>query len=276
MARSSGGAARSAPGRLASAIIVSVFDRYVALGDSHTEGLNDGDDHVGYRGWADRLAERLAGLNPELRYANLAVRGRLTRQVRGEQLGPALALQPDLVTVLAGMNDVLRPRFDADAVAGDLDAMFKALTASGARVLTGTIPDISGFRAAGRPLARRIVELNMRIRAAATRHGVTVFDAFAYPVLTDPRLRSVDGLHPSPEGHARIAAAIAQSLGVPDADDGWTTLLPPLPPATFARRVHASVQWTCAFLVPWMGRRALGRSSGDGRDPKRPNLERVL
>jgi lysophospholipase L1-like esterase len=253
-----------------------VFDRYVALGDSHTEGLSDGDNQSGYRGWADRLAEHIAALNPELRYANLAVRGRLARQIRAEQLGPALALQPDLVTVLAGMNDALRPRFDADVVAADLDAIFQALTASGARVLTGTIPDISGVRAAGRPLARRIAHLNARIRSTAARHGVTVFDAVAYPVLTDPRLRSVDGLHPSSEGHARIAAAVAQSLGLPDADDSWLTPLSPLQPAPFARRTHARAQWTYEFLVPWLGRRALGRSSGDGRCPKRPTLERVL
>ena len=76
--------------------------RYVALGDSQTEGLGDGDDTVGLRGFADRLAEHLAAVNPGLRYANLAVRGRVADQVRAEQLGPALALHPALAAVVAG------------------------------------------------------------------------------------------------------------------------------------------------------------------------------
>src|SRR5262245_61561497 len=107
--------------------------RYVALGDSQTEGLGDGDDSTGLRGWADRLAERLAAGNPGFQYANLAVRGRLAGQVHAEQLAPALALRPDLATVVAGVNDLLRRRFDADEVGGHLEAMFAALTAQGAR-----------------------------------------------------------------------------------------------------------------------------------------------
>ncbi|MFC7641632.1 SGNH/GDSL hydrolase family protein [Streptosporangium lutulentum] len=93
------------------------FTRYVALGDSQTEGLGDGDDIRGYRGWADRLAEHLAEADPDLLYANLAVRGRLAAQVHAEQLGPALRLRPDLVTVMAGMNDLVRPGFDATEIA---------------------------------------------------------------------------------------------------------------------------------------------------------------
>ena len=56
---------------------------YVAIGDSFTEGLNDpypGEDDR-FRGWADRLAEHLAVHSPGLRYANLAVRGKLVRQI---------------------------------------------------------------------------------------------------------------------------------------------------------------------------------------------------
>src|SRR3954447_8736645 len=118
------------------------YKRYVALGDSQTEGLGDGDDTVGLRGFADRLAEHLAAVNPGLRYANLAVRGRTAGQVRTEQLGPALDLRPDLATVVAGVNDLLRPRVDVAEVAGQLEEMFAALTAAGAQVATLTIPDV--------------------------------------------------------------------------------------------------------------------------------------
>lgn len=105
--------------------------RFVALGDSHTEGVGDGDDVTGLRGWADRLAEHLARHSPQLRYANLAVRGRLAGQVHAEQLPTALALRPDFATVVAGVNDMLRPRFDPDEVAAHLEAMFAALTGQG-------------------------------------------------------------------------------------------------------------------------------------------------
>ena len=119
-----------------------VYERFVALGDSTTEGLEDPyPDGRGYRGWADRLAERLAADNPGVAYANLAVRGRKVPQIREEQLEPALALEPDLASILGGINDVLRRRLDLDRVVGDLDAMAAALSAQGATVLTFTFPD---------------------------------------------------------------------------------------------------------------------------------------
>ncbi|MFD0366862.1 SGNH/GDSL hydrolase family protein [Streptomyces sp. NPDC127114] len=254
-----------------------MYLRYVALGDSQTEGVGDGDDTRGLRGWADRLAELAARSNPELRYANLAVRGRLAGQVRAEQLAPALALQPDLATVVAGVNDLLRPRFDADEVAGHLEAMFAALGAQGARVATLTFPDLTRLIPAARPVAPRISALNDRIREAAGRHGVTVLETAHHPVVTDPRLWSRDRLHAAPPGHARIAAAFAETLGLPGSDDSWARPLPPpgtRPPGGL-RAAGAELAWAAAFLGPWLGRRLLGRSSGDGRAAKRPLLTPV-
>ncbi|MCX5149527.1 SGNH/GDSL hydrolase family protein [Streptomyces sp. NBC_00320] len=244
--------------------------RYVALGDSQTEGVGDGDDMTGLRGLADRLAEHLALHGPGLRYANLAVRGRLAGQVRAEQLAPALALRPDLATVVAGVNDILRPRFDADEVAGHLEAMFGALTAQGARVATVTFPDLARITPLARPLTPRVSALNDRIRAAAGRHGVVVVETGHHPVVTDPRLWSADRLHASPLGHQRIAASLAHALGLPGSDDSWTH---PLPPAAAAPpAVLAELRWAAAFLGPWLGRRLRGRSSGDARTAKRPDL----
>src|SRR5260370_816984 len=106
------------------------YARYVALGDSRTGGWGEGAEGGGYGGWPDRLAEQLAAVNPDLRYANLAVRGRLAAQVRAGQLGPALELRPDLATVMAGMNDLIRPGFNAAVVTGHLEEMLTALTAA--------------------------------------------------------------------------------------------------------------------------------------------------
>lgn len=248
------------------------YERYVALGDSQTEGMGDGDDLVGLRGFADRLAEHLAVSGPGLRYANLAVRGRLATQVRAEQLEPALALRPDVASVMAGVNDLLRPGFDAARVAGELEAMFAALTAAGARVVTLTVPDIGRIAPLARPLAPRVTALNARIREAAGRHGVAVAETGLAGAATDPRMWGTDRLHASPLGHERIAAALAHALELPGSSDAWTRPLPPLAAPSAARRAAAELRWAGAFLGPWLGRRLRGRSSGDGRAAKRPLL----
>ncbi|MGW7433334.1 SGNH/GDSL hydrolase family protein [Streptomyces sp. NPDC054861] len=250
------------------------FSRYVALGDSQTEGVGDGDDLTGLRGWADRLAEHLARHNPALLYANLAVRGRLAGQVRAEQLDAALALRPDLATVVAGVNDLLRPRFDADEVAGHLESAFAALTAQGARVATLTFPDVARITPLARPVRHRVAALNQRIREAAHRHGVVVAETSHHAVVTDPRLWSTDRLHASPLGHQRIAAAIAHALALPDSDDSWTRPLPALatPQPAGWRTGAADLRWAAEFLGPWINRRLRGQSSGDGRTAKRPHL----
>jgi len=252
----------------------TVYNRYVALGDSQTEGMGDGDDTTGLRGFADRLAEHLACDTPGLAYANLAVRGRRAAQVHAEQLAPALALRPDLATVVAGVNDFLRPGFDADHVAGHLEAMFAALTAQGAHVATLTFPDPARLTPLARPLTPRVTALNQRIREAARRHGVTVAETSHHPVVTDPRLWSPDRLHAGPLGHQRIAAALAHALDLPGADDTWTRPLPPpaTPTPTGWRATTGELRWAADFLGPWLTRRLRGRSSGDGRTAKRPHL----
>ncbi|MFB7370102.1 SGNH/GDSL hydrolase family protein [Streptomyces sp. NPDC056222] len=248
------------------------YTRYVALGDSQTEGLGDGDDATGLRGCADRLAELIADSSPGLAYANLAVRGKLAGQVRAEQLGPALALRPDVATVVAGMNDLLRPRFDADEVADHLEAMFAELTGQGARVATVTFPDTARIIPLARPLTSRVTALNANIREAAGRHGVVVAETYPHPVVTDSRLWSPDRLHASPLGHERIAAAVADALGLPGSSEAWTHPLPPQPgpPRSGARAALDELRWVAGFLGPWIGRRLRGRSSGEGRTAKRP------
>jgi lysophospholipase L1-like esterase len=251
------------------------YTRYVALGDSQTEGIGDGDDLRGHRGWADRLAQRLAAANPDLRYANLAVRGKLAGQVHAEQLQPALALAPDLATVVAGVNDLRRPGFDAAVVAGHLEAMFAALTGAGAQVATFTFPDIGRFSPLLRPLKPRVIRLNTEIRAAAARHRVIVVDTFDLAVTADLRLWCPDRLHANPAGHDRIAAAMADGLGIPGSDDSWTRPLPVARPRSLPQAACYELRWITSFGGPWIARRIRGRSSGDGRTAKRPLLEPV-
>lgn len=246
------------------------FRRYVALGDSSTEGLNDPDGHGGYRGWADRLAERVAATGDGLLYANLAVRGRRTRQILETQLGPALAMRPDLVTLFSGTNDVVARRFDVVEVARDVARMQRALRETGATVLTFTLPDLGPVLPAARRLAPRIEALNAALREIARETGTRLVDLAVHPVAVDPRLWSDDRLHANSAGHERIAAALAHALGLPGTDANWMKPLPPLPPPGFRDRLLADLRWTGLHLIPWALRHLRGRSSGDGREPKRP------
>lgn len=252
---------------------VAAFHRYVALGDSTSEGLEDPyPDGTGYRGWTDRLAERLSDLQPALAYANLAVRGKLARQVREEQLGPALALEPDLATVVAGLNDVLRRHCDVDAVAGHLDAMIGALRDRGATVVTFTYPDPVPINPLAKPALPRVVAFNRVLRELGQRHGAVVVDLERHPVTSDRRLWHPDRLHANSEGHARIAAAIASALRLPGAGDWWAQPLPAAPRPRRHRALAADAEWAVRHLAPWVGRRLRGVSSGDGRVAKRPAL----
>ena len=211
--------------------------RYVAIGDSTTEGLMDPyPDGSGYRGWADRLAERMAAASPGLLYANLAVRGKLARQVHDEQLAAALALEPDFATVVAGLNDTLRPQCDLDGTAGHLDAMIGALTAQGATVATMVFPDPVPINPLARAARARVFAYNERVRAVARRHGALLVDFERDAAPPDPRLWHSDRLHANPDGHARIADAFAEALGLEGADRAWAEPLPPAPPSASGYR----------------------------------------
>ena len=247
------------------------FSRYVALGDSTTEGLEDPYPDGSYRGWADRLAAILAVEHPRLTYANLAIRGRKLPQIRAEQLEPALALEPDLATVLGGLNDILRRSVDLDVIGADLDAIVGSLRDAGATVLVMTYPDPTAVIsvASGR-IRSRVDAFNAIIRRVAADRGAVLMDLDADGV-ANPAYWSADRLHANPLGHERMAAAAADALGV-DPGAGWDEQ-PPAPqrpptPLRYAR----DAAWMGRHLAPWVVRRIRGRSSGDGRDPKRPEL----
>jgi lysophospholipase L1-like esterase len=247
--------------------------RYVAIGDSFTEGLSDPDPQRpgDFRGWADRLAEHLAAASDgEVEYANLAIRGRLVAQVLDEQLPVALDARPDLVSLVAGGNDLLRPGGDPDALAAALDGAVGRLRAAGADVLLAT-----GVDPRATPIIRRIrgrvAVLNSHVWSLAERHGAAVLDQWGAPWLQDPRMWDTDRIHLTSEGHRRIALAAATALGVPvPGADGWRTPLPPRDPRPLTAAVAEEAAWVRGFVAPWVGRRLRGRSSGDGRTPKRP------
>ncbi|MFI2184717.1 SGNH/GDSL hydrolase family protein [Streptomyces sioyaensis] len=245
---------------------------YAAVGDSFTEGVGDpGPDGV-YIGWADRLAVLLSDQQAEgdFRYANLAVRGRLLDQIVEEQVPRAKELAPALVTFCAGGNDILRPGSDPDAVAERYEAAVRELSRS-----VGTVLVCTGFDTRGVPVLKhlrgKIATYTAHVRAIADRHDCPVLDLWSLKSVQDRRAWSEDRLHLSADGHTRVALRAAQVLGmrVPaDPDQPW-------PPeeersAADARRDH--IHWAREHLVPWIGRRLRGESSGDHVEPKRPDL----
>lgn len=247
--------------------------RYVALGDSTVEGLEDpGPDGV-YVGWADRLAWHLSVVHPDLTYANLAVRGLTAGEVRATQLDRALALQPDIAVVVAGVNDVLRPRFDKERLREDILAMHEALHESGARVATFTMPDMARVAPLAVVLRRRLDALNDIALEAAELYGTAVADLAADRMATDPALWHDDRLHANSEGHRRIALALADSLGL-DAGD-WRDPLPESPRTSIAGVLVRELAWTATHLAPWLWGRVLGRSAVEQGVCKRPELRPV-
>lgn len=249
------------------------YSSFVAVGDSFTEGMSDLLPDGSYRGWADLLADRLAALpRPDadaFRYANLAVRGKLIRQIADDQVDAAAAMGADLVTLVGGLNDMLRPKCDVDAVCALVESAVRRLAPSCGQLVLMRSPARRG------PVATRFLprmeHLFGFLDELAREHGAVVVDLYGAEVLGDPRMWADDRLHLTAEGHERVAEAVWQALGLPAASD-WTRPLPPPVVPGWAARRGADLRFTRQHLLPWIGRRLTGRSSGDGRLPKRARL----
>ena len=245
------------------------WSRFVAIGDSFTEGLGDPEPESpgGLRGWADRFAEVLAEHDPEFAYANLAVRGKLIGQIIDEQLDIALDLRPDLVSVCAGGNDVIRPGTDPDAAAEQLESILRPLRATGATVLVFTGVD-TGFQPVFRSIRGKVAIFNENVRKIAQRHDCVVVDQWALEQLQDSRYWAGDRLHLNALGHHTIARAALDALNVPHELAPLDP--PPLPIRTWSEARKEDVVWAREHLVPWVIRRIKHVSSGDNIEPKRP------
>jgi lysophospholipase L1-like esterase len=244
--------------------------RLVAIGDSTVEGLEDpGPDGV-YIGWADRFAAHLNVIHPGLLYANLAVRGQTSREVCETQLRPALALAPDFAVVVAGVNDILRPKLDREALRDNLFAMHAGLAAASAQVLTFTMPDMARVAPLAVVLRRRLQYLNGLTLQCRERYGSIVVDLASVPAASHPALWHTDRLHGNTEGHRRIAAALAEAVGYEVQD--WRAEPPPVPKSSLVRVALGEAAWAASHLLPWALEHARGQSPGGEVSCKRPNL----
>jgi lysophospholipase L1-like esterase len=244
--------------------------RFVALGDSFTEGIGDPEPGSpgGHRGWADRVAEALSQQVPDFAYANLAVRGRLIGQIVAEQVEPALALKPDLVSFSAGGNDVIRPGTDPDAISAQFEDAVIRLGRDGATVLVFTGID-TNFTPVFRGFRGKVAIYNENIRAIADRYDCIVADQWALKEVQDARFFDPDRLHYNTLGHHEVARMVLRALNVPN--DLQPMQPDPLPVRTWRAARTEDFVWARTHFVPWVLRRVRHRSSGDEITAKRPD-----
>ncbi len=240
--------------------------RYVAIGDSFTEGVGDELPDGSVRGWADLVAQGLADAAGEpIQYANLAIRGRLLGSIIAEQLEPALALGPTLLTFNGGGNDMLRPGTDMPWVIAQTERALRRILETEAEplLLAGADPT------AGLPRGERVRAKGDELTAAASELarelGIGMCDNWNDPVLARREYWSGDRLHLSPVGHHRVASNVLRALGRPHPAD-WVLDADPRP----APGRREQLRYTREHVLPWIGRRLTGRSSGDGRAAKHP------
>jgi lysophospholipase L1-like esterase len=243
--------------------------RFVALGDSFTEGIGDPSPESpgGHRGWADRVAEVLAASVDDVAYANLAVRGKLIDQIVAEQIEPALALKPDLITFCAGGNDVIRPGTDPDDIAAQFEDAVIRLSSSGATIVIFTGIDVA-FTPVFRRFRGKIAIYNENLRAIAERYDCIVADQWALKEIQDARFFADDRLHMNPLGHHEVARMVLRALNVPN--DLAPMQPEPIPRLSWRAARSNDLIWARTHLVPWVLRRLRHQSSGDNVSAKRP------
>ena len=251
------------------------WSRYVALGDSFTEGIGDPEPTVpgGHRGWADRVAEVLSQGTEDFAYANLAVRGKLIQQIIDEQLDPALALRPDLITISAGGNDVIRPRTDPDEIAARFEYAIERLSRNHATIVIFTGVDV-GFSPVFRGIRGKVAIYNENLRTIAKKYDCVVADQWALTEIQDQRMWSPDRLHLNSLGHHTVARMVLAALNV---DNDLEPMKPePLPMSTWRQARVEDISWAREYLVPWVLRRIRHQSSGDFVTAKRPDAAPYL
>ena len=237
--------------------------RFVAIGDSFTEGVGDELPDGIVRGWADLVAQGWADSSGEpVEYANLAIRGKLIGPIVEQQLEPALALKPTHLSFNGGGNDMLRPRTSIAHVADRFMHVLRRCDEEGVRLIALSGANPSGQLPLRRLIQRRGDELSAAVAARLTDRP-DVITAWNWPdrELSSPGYWSQDRLHMNSRGHHRVAARVLAAVGQQPPVEWWS--LPDL-----AADGPRGAAYYRAHVLPWVQRRLTGRSSGDGRVAK--------
>ena len=244
--------------------------RYVAIGDSFTEGVGDEPNWMP-RGWADLVAQGWAdATGAPVGYANLAIRGKLAAPIVAEQLEPALALKPTHLSFNGGGNDMLRPRTPLTAITGLFEHVLRRCDEEGVTFILLSGGNPSQHLPLGRTVQRRGDALSALVESRLAARD-DIIRAFNWPdrELAGAGYWAPDRLHLNARGHHRVAARVLTALGLEPDPDWWTS--PDLPETPAPPRV----QYLREHLGPWVKRRLTGTSSGDGRLPKHPEFVEV-
>ncbi|MBA8816161.1 lysophospholipase L1-like esterase [Microbacterium halimionae] len=242
--------------------------RYVAIGDSFTEGVGDGLPDGTVRGWADLVAEGWAAASGvPVGYANLAIRGKLAWPIIAQQLEPALALKPTHLSFNGGGNDMIRPRTNIPHIADAFAHVLRRCDEEGVHAVL-----ISGANPSAQLPLRRLIQRRGDMLTAAASARIAdrqdVITAFNWPdrELSLPPFWSEDRLHLNSRGHHRVAARVLTALGLEPPGEWWWM------PEFVDRRGPRGTAYYREHLGPWIRRRLTGTSSGDGRTAKFPDF----
>ncbi|HWS37869.1 MAG TPA: SGNH/GDSL hydrolase family protein [Actinoplanes sp.] len=243
--------------------------RYVAIGDSFTEGLGDTRPDGTERGWADLvaagLAASLATSGETVEYANLAIRGRLLAPIVNDQLERALSLDPEptLISFNGGGNDMLRRGVTIAHLVDLTEQALRRTAEAGVHTLVLSGADPADHIPFGSTFRRRGEELTEAVAAILPRYDhVTFVDCFRDSELRRRDYWSADRLHLNDNGHRRVASLVLAGLG----HDTAAHILDPSTPQPF--RLTAEARYYGRHVLPWINRRLRGRSSGDNRTAK--------
>ncbi|WP_028267665.1 SGNH/GDSL hydrolase family protein [Arthrobacter sp. MA-N2] len=249
--------------------------RFVAVGDSFTEGVGDRDLRLpnDCRGWADRVAEELARHEGHTRYANLALRGRRLKQIVAEQLVPALAMAPTLVSFHAGGNDLLGARLDMRTLVAGFEEAVARIAQRGAQILLFTEYNVP-LSPVLEPLKLRTAVFNKHIRRISAAYRTLLVDHWCFEKYQDRRMWAPDRLHMSGVGHEYMAKRVLEVLGA--AHSLGSPVLGPLPPRSRAEILADDAAWFSRDVAPWLSRRLRGVSSGDHLSARWPDLMPVV
>jgi lysophospholipase L1-like esterase len=251
-------------------VIGKPYRSYVAIGDSLSEGLGDftfkNTRH--YNGWTDRLAGLMAqeanDSGYEFQYANLAIRGAKLQKIIDVQLPQALRLQPDLVTVMAGSNDIMTNPGSLPALRDNLrDGIHQLLAAGCDVVVANTINPI--HLKVFKPMRHKAELFSTLIETVADEFEVPVLDVFGIREFENLSYWAEDMVHFSGQGHIRIANDAAALLGL-----NYRFVNPEL--TAVSRGLIDTARWIARDVIPFFDRKLKGVTSGDGMQPKHSAL----
>ncbi|MED0827113.1 SGNH/GDSL hydrolase family protein [Bacillus pacificus] len=196
---------------------IHMWKRFVAIGDSFTEGIGDEVEGIVLKSWVDHFVQLCVH---DIEYANFAKCGLVTKEIRSQQLEKVLTFKPDLVSLIAGANDVLKGRWNHQAYKNDMEFMIDTLSKTDADIMIANLPDFTVRLPLAsekkQALKEQLLEINEVIRSLSREYKLHYVDFWNHQLVNDNTLWSKDFIHPNSKGYVKVAELIHSSLPVHD------------------------------------------------------------